>query len=56
MSQTATHEIRFSPAREKRGLKAWGLFEVVDAGFSRGISDHASKEEAEAALSVAGAA
>lgn len=40
------YEIRFSPEREKRGLKAWGVFEIEDAEFSRCVSDHTTMQEA----------
>lgn len=45
----AKYEIRFSRARQMRGLNAYGLFEVVDEHFLRGISDHKTEEDAEAA-------
>lgn len=46
------YEIRFDKTRQKKGLKAWGVFEVVDAGFSRGLSQHQTEGEAEAALAA----
>lgn len=47
---TPKYEILFSRARAHRGLKPWGVFEVVDSTFSRGISQHDTRAEAVAAL------
>jgi len=44
------YEIRFDKTRQKKGLKAWAVFEIVDAGFSRGLSQHGTEAEAKAAL------
>lgn len=40
------YEIRHDPVREQKGLKSWGVFELVDNGFSRGISAHETLQEA----------
>lgn len=40
------YEIRHDPVREQKGLKSWGVFELVDDGFSRGISAHETLQEA----------
>lgn len=45
------YEIHHSPAREKRGLKPWGVFEVVAPDFKRGLSMHDTRQEAEAEMS-----
>lgn len=41
-----TYTIRHDPAREKKGLKSWGVFEQVSADFQRGISQHNTMQEA----------
>ena len=41
-----TYEIRHDPVRAKKGLKPWAIFEKMDAGFNRGISQHSTLEEA----------
>ncbi len=46
----AEYEIHYSAVRQRKGLLPYAVMEVVDAGFSRGISQHPTREEAEAAL------
>lgn len=41
--------VRHDPVRERRGLKSWAVFEVIDPEFSQGISDHHTLHEALAA-------
>jgi hypothetical protein len=43
------YEVRHNKARERRGLKSYAVFEIMDEGFSRGVSDHWTREDAEAA-------
>ena len=43
------YTIRHDPAREKKGLKSWAVFEEVAPDFSRGVSQHATMQEALAA-------
>lgn len=40
------YEIRHDPVRERKGLRSWAVFEVVDESFSRGISAHYTMQEA----------
>jgi hypothetical protein len=47
-----SYTVRFSKARQNRGMKPWGLFQRVDAGLSKCVSDHAIRAEAEAALAT----
>lgn len=42
--------VRFSKARQRRGMKAWGVFENDGNGLSRCVSDHADEESALNAL------
>lgn len=46
-----SYEIKYNRARDRRGLKPYAVFEIVDAEFSRGVSDHWTREDAEAAKS-----
>jgi hypothetical protein len=41
--------IRHDPVREKKGLRSWGVFEEVEPDFQKGISQHATMQEALAA-------
>ncbi len=43
------YTIRHDPVREKKGLKSWAVFEEVSPDFSRGVSQHATMQEALAA-------
>lgn len=52
MTDAAKYMIKHCPVRQSKGLQSWGVFEIVDASFSRGISQHDTKEEAEAAMAV----
>lgn len=42
--------VRFSKARQARGMKGWGLFRRVGDDLNKCISDHATEAEACAAL------
>jgi hypothetical protein len=44
--------IRHDLVRERKGLKSWGVFEDVGDDFSKGISQHATFQEAIAAKAV----
>jgi hypothetical protein len=44
------YEIHYSRPRANRGLKAWGIFEIVSPSFSRGIAAYETHAEAEEAL------
>jgi hypothetical protein len=49
---TNQYKIRFSKARQCRGLKAWAVFEIVDPQFSRAVSSHDTEAEASAAKTI----
>lgn len=40
------YTIRHDPVREKKGLNSWGVFEEVSEDFKRGVSQHATLQEA----------
>ncbi len=45
-----SYEIHYSRPRANRGLKAWGIFEIVSPTFSRGIAAYHTHAKAEEAL------
>lgn len=53
-AHTAQYEIRFSKARQRRGLPGYAVFLVEAQGTAeewlRGVSSHHTEEEAEAAM------
>lgn len=44
-----TYTIRYSKVRDQRGLKPWAVFEQIEEGFARAVSDHQTEDEAKAA-------